>query len=310
MQFTTLGRTGLRVSVAGLGAGGHSRLGQSTGCSYAESVALVRRAIELGVNFVDTAFLYGTEAIVGEGIRTSGEPVIVSTKVWPYAKEGMIRADDLLHFAEGSLERMGLEVIDVYSLHGVLPEDYVYCRDELVPALLRLKEQGKIRYPGLTERFNSDPSHRMLDEALNDDFFDVVMVGLSLLNPSALASILPRTRASGVGTQIMFAVRRALSQPKVLRETVATLIESGEVLSAAIDREAPLDFLLPEARSLVEAAYRFCRHAPGTDIILTGTGNIAHLEENLRFIQGESLSSGALERLNSLFGAIDSVTGE
>ena len=310
MQFTTLGRTGLRVSVAGLGAGGHSRLGQRVGLGHAESVSLVRRAIELGVNFVDTAFLYGTEAIVGEGIQASGEPVIVSTKVWPYGKAGMIRGDDLLRFADGSLQRMGLEVIDIYSLHGVLLEDYPYCRDELVPVLLRLKEQGKIRYPGLTERFNSDPAHRMLDEALKDDFFDVIMVGLSLLNPSALASILPRARASGVGTQIMFAVRRALSQPEVLMETVAALIERGEVSGAAIDRDRPLDFLLEDAESLVEAAYRFCRHAPGTDIILTGTGNVAHLEENLRFIQGGSLSPAALERLHSLFGAVDSVTGE
>src|SRR5690554_4575471 len=65
MQYTTLGRTGLKVSVAGLGAGGNSRLGQGRGLSTDSSVALVREAFDLGVNFIDTAEAYGTEEIVG-----------------------------------------------------------------------------------------------------------------------------------------------------------------------------------------------------------------------------------------------------
>ncbi len=68
MQYTGLGRTGLRVSVAGFGCGGSSRLGQAQGASTAQSVALVRRAIDLGVNFFDTAEAYGTEAILGQAI--------------------------------------------------------------------------------------------------------------------------------------------------------------------------------------------------------------------------------------------------
>ncbi len=68
MDYTTLGRTGLRVSVAGLGCGGNSRLGKADGRSFAESVAVVRRALDLGVNFLDTAAAYGTEEIVGDAI--------------------------------------------------------------------------------------------------------------------------------------------------------------------------------------------------------------------------------------------------
>ena len=69
MQYTTLGKTGLKVSVAGLGCGGNSRIGLGTGLSSAQSVALVREALDLGVNFLDTAAAYETEDIVGEAIK-------------------------------------------------------------------------------------------------------------------------------------------------------------------------------------------------------------------------------------------------
>ena len=70
MEYVMLGRTGLRVSVAGLGCGGFSLLGLGTGKSHAEAVALVRQALDLGVNLLDTAAAYGTEAVVGEAITT------------------------------------------------------------------------------------------------------------------------------------------------------------------------------------------------------------------------------------------------
>ena len=69
MEYTTLGRTGLKVSVAGLGCGGFSRLGLGTGKSEAEAVALVRQALDLGVNLFDTAAVYGTEAVLGKAIK-------------------------------------------------------------------------------------------------------------------------------------------------------------------------------------------------------------------------------------------------
>ncbi len=68
MEYTTLGRTGLRVSVAGLGCGGFSRLGQSAGRSVEESVAVVRQGLDLGINFIDTAAGYHTEPIVGKAL--------------------------------------------------------------------------------------------------------------------------------------------------------------------------------------------------------------------------------------------------
>ena len=81
MRYVTLGRTGLKVSVAGLGCGGHSRLGQRTGKTKDESVRLVRHALELGINVIDTAEVYGTETIVGEALQNvARDEVVLSTK--------------------------------------------------------------------------------------------------------------------------------------------------------------------------------------------------------------------------------------
>ena len=81
MEYTTLGRTGLRVSVAGLGCGGNSRLGLASGAGEAEAVALVRRAFDLGVNLFDTAAAYGTEPVVGAARRgVPRDAVVISSK--------------------------------------------------------------------------------------------------------------------------------------------------------------------------------------------------------------------------------------
>lgn len=132
-----------------------------------------------------------------------------------------------------------------------------------------------------------------------------------MLNPSARRTVFPLTLRHNVATQIMFAVRRALSQPAVLGEVVEKLIAGGEVDANEVDRDDPLGFVAahPEVESIVEAAYRFCRHERGTNVILTGTGNVTHLEENVRSILAPPLPEELLERLGTIFGNVDSVSG-
>ena len=78
MDQIVLGRTGLEIGVAGLGCGGHSRLGQATGATEEESVALVRRALDLGVTYIDTDRAYGTEEIVGRAVEGRRHEVVVT----------------------------------------------------------------------------------------------------------------------------------------------------------------------------------------------------------------------------------------
>jgi aryl-alcohol dehydrogenase-like predicted oxidoreductase len=307
MTTTTLGRTGLRVTAAGLGCGGFSRIGIDKGIDHAAGI--VRAAYDAGVTFFDTATAYGTEPAVGEGLTgIARDSYVLSTK-FPYRSQaGLATPEQLTATLEDSLRKLKTDYIDVYNLHALTAEDFTYVRENLYPAMLRAKEQGKIRFLGATEQFAADTSHKMLQLVLPQDLFDVIMTGYNLLNPSAAKTVLPTAIANNVGVLCMFAVRRALHDPAHLSETISRILSSGQ--GGAELSENSLDFLLEYSATLPEAAYRFCRHTPGITVTLTGTGNPAHLAENLRALELPALPDAALERLDALFGNADCVSGQ
>lgn len=312
MKSVILGRTGLSVSVMGLGCGGHSRLGLATGNTEAEAVAVVREALALGVNFIDTAESYKTEGVVGEALAdTPRDSVVLSTKISPRQQERLATAAEIKARAEGCLQRLRTDHVDILHLHGVSVADYDYARSELVPALLALRDEGKIRFLGITEAFITDPGHQMLARALEDDCWDVMMVGFSILNQSARERVLAKTRAKNIGVLCMFAVRRALNNPEVLRELMRDLAAQGLVDTDTYDPDAPLEFLLTDgsATSLPDAAYRFCRDEQGIHVVLSGTGNREHLRANAASLARPSLPPQHIERLHRLFQRVDSVSG-
>src|SRR5258708_38168314 len=125
MEYVPLGGTGLSVSVAGLGCGGFSRLGLGTGKSTAEAVALVRQALDLGVNLLDTAAMYGTEAVVGEAIKSiPRESVVVATKAWVPPGEGRRAAERAVASLDQSLRRLHTGYAHIFHPHGALPGPY------------------------------------------------------------------------------------------------------------------------------------------------------------------------------------------
>lgn len=315
MQTVRLGRTGQEVSVAGLGCGGHSRLGMARGAGADEAAGIVRLALDLGITFIDTARAYGTEEAVGVGVKGRREEVFISTKVAPtrggVGRDELITAGELTESLDLSLRRLQTDRVDLFNLHGVQPAHYEHCAEVLVPEMQRQQEAGKIRFLGLTEQFGRDTRHEALARAVPDGLFDVVMVGFNLLNPSARRRVFPLTMRHDVGTLVMFAVRRALSDPAALREVVAKLVEIGEVDHGALDPDDPLDLLAahPQVESVVQAAYRFCRHEPGAHVILTGTGNGEHLRQNVRSILAPPLPPELSARLEDVFGRVESVSG-
>ena len=311
MDYTTLGRTGLRVSVMGLGCGGHSRLGQSYGSTEEQSVAVVRRALDLGVNFFDTAEGYGTEEIVGKGLwGERREDVVISTKKSMWGEEP-VAASDVGPALEASLRRLKTEYVDVYHLHGLGAGQYDHAAGELVPELLRLREQGKLRFVGVTEAFASDPGHEMFQRAMQDDWWDVVMVGFNLLNQSARKRVFAKTMEKDIGVLIMFAVRRALSDRAALEEVLRDLRARGAVDPELVKDERALDFLVREggAESLTEAAYRFCRYEPGVHVVLSGTGKVDHVERNASALARPALREGDAARVRQMFARVDDVSG-
>src|SRR5215471_5038496 len=177
MEYVTLGRTSLKVSVAGLGCGGFSRLGLGTGKSEAEAVALVRQALDLGVNLLDTAAVYGTERVVGEAIKSvPRDSVVIATKAWVPRREGRSAADRAVQSLDNSLRQLGTDYVDIFQLHGVSPRAYDQAHDIIAPALLKERDKGKIRYVGVTETGSSDAEHAMARRAVEDGIWDTVMI--------------------------------------------------------------------------------------------------------------------------------------
>jgi len=305
MHYTTLGKTQLKVSVAGLGCGGNSRIGLGTGLSAAQSVALVQEALDLGVNFLDTAAAYGTEAIVGKAIK--GRPrdsVVISTKSHVSADGSPLSGAQVVANLEASLVALDMDYVDVFHLHGLSPKAYDHAMAEIVPALLRQKQQGKLRHLAVSETGPRDPQHSMLTRAVEAGVWEVVMLAFHMLHQNARRPVLERTRANGVGTLCMFAVRNIFSKPGLLPKTVADLIAEGTLAEEGIEPANPLGFLVhPDgALSIVDAAYRYARHEPGIDVVLFGTGNAAHLKRNIASILSPPLPADDVARLNRYFG--------
>jgi aryl-alcohol dehydrogenase-like predicted oxidoreductase len=157
MQKRKLGTEGLEVSCIGLGCMGMSQAyGRPEERDDNESIKVIHRAIELGVNFFDTAEIYGpfkNEELLGKALKGKRDKVIIATKFgweitgqWPFAMNSQPKKikDD----CEGSLKRLGIDTIDLFYQHRVDPKVPI---EEVVGAMGELVDEGKIRYLGLSE---------------------------------------------------------------------------------------------------------------------------------------------------------------
>jgi aryl-alcohol dehydrogenase-like predicted oxidoreductase len=305
MDYVTLGKTGLRVGVAGLGCGGFSQLGLAQGKSQSDAVAIIHQALELGVNFFDTAAAYGTEEVLGRAIKAvRREEVVLATKAPFSFSNPHSTPEGIVASLDKSLSRLDTDYIDVYQLHGVPPGAYDHALHELAPVLLREKAKGKFRHLGISETAPHDLEHQMVERAAQDGVWDVVMVGFHMMHQNARQRVFPLTRANGVGTLLMFAVRNIFSQPERLRSTIRNLATAGQLPQWLADAPDPLGFLIHDggASTVPDAAYRFVRHEPGVDVVLFGTGNPEHLRTNIASILKPPLPEADRKQLANLFG--------
>ncbi len=308
MDYRPLGKTGLTASVAGLGCGGNSRLGLGRGASFDDCVAVVRTAVDLGVNFLDTAEAYGTEEIVGAAARCyDRDKLVISTKAIFKAAEDT--GETVTRRVEAALRRLGLDYVDIFHFHAVHPAAYEHHRDVLAPALIKLKEQGKVRHIGITETSPNDPEQRMLAQAIQEAPWEVTMLAYSLMNQGARHRIFPETRRRGIGTLLMFVVRNLFSRAAYRHDIFARLVEQGQLDASILADGDPLGFLVSQgaAESITDAAYRYARHEQGVDVVLFGTGNKAHVKDNVDSILRPPLAPPIIERLHATFGHLTGV---
>jgi L-galactose dehydrogenase len=199
---------------------------------------------------------------------------------WAARRFGLVcSASALRRRVERALKELRTDYVDVLNLHAVTPAQYRLAVARILPELLRLKEEGKVRAIGITEAFLSDPDHEMLEAASDEGHFDVIMAGFNVLNPSASTRVLPRAKQNGTGTIGIFALRGLLaSSPSDAGRTAAILEGAG-------------------VSSLSELAFRYARHQDGMDVVLTGTGNIEHLRQNIASAHAPPLPASVLEAL-------------
>ena len=298
MIYGELGATGLKTSIIGIGSGGPSRLGLAYGHSRANALALLRRGLECGINFFDSAPTYGTESIIGDAVKDCRSKVILSTKAalgphfGPFdnsrlalrlsARIGeetsfVLSAGALERRVDSSLRRLNTDYIDVLHLHTVTPGQYTNALDRLLPTLHRLKENGKIRCIGITEAFGRDRNHLMLTRAVGAGAFDCIMIGFNCFYHAG--SLLgAEAKHRGIGVIGMYAMR-GLGSKESVQGHMNKLVTRGLLIKTEANAEMLLRVLNEHGiATLAEAALRFARHELTADVVLTGTGSMRHLE--------------------------------
>ncbi|MBI2858886.1 MAG: aldo/keto reductase, partial [Chloroflexi bacterium] len=223
-----------------------------------------------------------------------------------------ITPDEVRKGLEQSLKQLGTDYVDIYHLHGVKAAQYDYLVSVIVPFLEKARQDGKIRFIGITENFTMDPQHAMLRRAVLDDCWDVMMVGFNILNQSARDRVFPGAISKNIGVLNSYAVRLGLTRKERLHQLIQELVLKGQLDAAAINMEDPLGFLLRQggAMNTTEAGYRFCREEPGVHVVLSGTGNPAHLQQNIETFSSPPLPEKDVERLKLLFRNADCVSGQ
>ncbi|WP_083519679.1 aldo/keto reductase [Bradyrhizobium jicamae] len=323
MQMRTFGRTGMQLSVLGFGCGAVG--GLMVRGDAADQERTVARAIAAGVNYFDTAVLYGdgeSEKNLGRILqRLKPAGVVVGTKVrLPPGDRG--RIDEAVSASlEGSLSRLRLERVDILHLHNPItmqgggPALSVrQVLDDVVPAFERLRQQGKIRFLGITALGDTAALHQVIDARV----FDSAQVVYNMLNPSA-ADELPQnypaqdygrlfdhTKAAGVGVVGIRVLAGGALSGSAERHPIAGAAPEpiGSALSydADIDRARRLLPLLEEgfAASLTEAATRFALSHPAMGTILVGMATPQQFEDALAAAEKGPLAQAALDRLTEL----------
>jgi aryl-alcohol dehydrogenase-like predicted oxidoreductase len=323
MEMRIYGRTGMQISVLGFGCGAVGGLMVRGDPSDQERA--VARALEVGVNYLDTAVQYGngkSEKNLGRILQTlKPANVIVGTKVrLPSADFGRI-ADAVAKSLEGSLARLRRERVDIFHLHNAITENgggqalsVRQVLGEVVPAFERLRAQGKTRFLGFTGVGDTSALHKVTDARV----FDSAQIVYNMLNPSAgiaLAANYPaqdygrlfdHTRAAGVGVIAIRVLAGGALSGSAERHPIAS--PAPEPIGSAMSYEGDLALahrLMPLvtegfAASLTEAATRFAISQPAIGTILVGMATPQQFEDAFAAVQKGPLPPAALERLTAL----------
>jgi len=322
MQKRRFGRTGLDVSLLGFGCGAVG--GLMVKGAAADQERAVARALELGINYFDTASQYGdgeSEKNLGRVLKALKPNVYVGTKVrLPPTERGRIGAA-IAASLDASLARLQLDSVDLFQFHNAIVGTTQGANfsadsmlDEVVPEFERLRRQGKIRHFGITAVGETAALHRVVDARA----FDTAQVSYNLLNPSPggavptgfpaqdYGNLLAHTKAADMGViNIRVLAGGALSASEERHPNASpppAPIGSGGSYQTDLERARRLMPLVREghADSLVEAALRYVIAHEAVSTVLIGIATLEQFEFAAQAIEKGPLPPAAMTRIAEL----------
>jgi aryl-alcohol dehydrogenase-like predicted oxidoreductase len=288
MQYALLQRAGLHISRIGFGC-------MSLDTDPRQAEKLIRRAVDLGVNYFDTSDLYDrglNEELVGRALKGCRKEVVLATKVgnqWRADGSGWDwnpRKEYILSAVEGSLKRLQTDHIDLYQLHGGTLQDPI---EETIEAFELLVQQGKIRYYGI-----SSIRPNVIREWVARSHMASVMTQYSLLDRRPEEETLTLLREKGIGVMVRGSVAQGLLVNKPPKPYLG--YSEVEVTKAALAVQA----LSTSGRTPAQTAIRYVLHHPAVTSAVVGMRTGEQLEEAVAALTTPDLSLEEIERLNNI----------
>ena len=312
MKYRIFGQTGLKVSEIGIGAFPIAGVQQQTdgtrmgwtGTDEQQSIALIHRAEELGVNLIDSAESYGaghSEEIVGQALQGRRDKWIIATKVSP---NGGLDANDpnlpiqvqkrIVEAIEESLRRLDTDYIDIYQLHAIPLEGAL---PAVMEALAKLRDEGKIRWYGV-----STNDREAIDKLRGLGEIHMLQIGYNLLERAA-DNLLHFAKQENIGTLIRVPLAKGMLTGKYFQSSE---IPEEDVRYERFNRPGSIDafqklpalgFLAENTgRTMVQAALRFTLDHPGTSCVIAGAKTTQQIEQNVAAINVPPLTESELQR--------------
>ncbi|HEV2662394.1 MAG TPA: aldo/keto reductase [Ktedonobacteraceae bacterium] len=276
MHTRRLGNTDIEITPIGLGTwaiGGNSWLNGWGAQDDQESIATIKRALNLGINWIDTAAIYGqghSEEIVGKAIKGRDKPLIFTkcTRLWDEQGKitGSLKADSILREAEASLKRLDIDVIDLYQIHWPDPEADI---EEGWSAMAQLKKEGKVRAIGVSN-FNVE----QLQRAMRIAPVDSLQPPYSLVNSAVDKEILPFCQEHNIGVIVYSPMASGLLTGAMTKERAQNLPDDDWRKKNPEFNEPRLSRNLELATLLADIGFPYNR-TPGEVAIAWTLGNPA-----------------------------------
>ncbi|WP_314584783.1 aldo/keto reductase [Paenibacillus terrigena] len=292
MEYTIFGKTGMKVSKLGLG--GAPLAGDFGKTDENDVQRMIHEALDAGINFIDTAPKYGfgeSERRIGKALVGRRDKVVLTTKA--------IRSDltydynSTIQSVEDSLQRLQTDWIDLLQIHDVETQPYELVVNETLPALEKMRQEGKIRYIGVSTR-----DLPLMMKYMKTERFDTIQfyTRYMLADHTAKDEVLPLAKEMGLGV-----INGSVLGMGILAESPAPFLDQ-ETLDEAKERLDKLSFLRKtEPRGLIEPGMRFSLSQPDIHVTLTGADTTAVLRTNLSFCDGQGLDPEDQRKVYQLF---------